>query len=317
VDGRAVRILALTNMYPTAADPQFGAFVAEQVDDLRRAGVDVDILAFDGRAQRSAYVRAVYQLERAVHTGRYDLLHAHYGLTGLVARTQLRVPVVTTFYGSDISFVRWQRRVGWLVARLTTPIFVSRRLAELVGLHRSDVVPTPVDTARFRPIDQSSARKALGLPADATYVVFPSSRRNRVKDAGLFDAAVDALREDVPAVCRLSLEQLSREQVALVFNAADATLLTSLSEGSPVAVKESLACCTPVVAVDVGDVSEVIADLPGCSIASREPRRLAAAVRRGLELGKRPELRERALEYSHPVVTSRLLEIFDRVLAAQ
>ncbi len=49
---RGLRVLVLTNMYPTPAEPDFGCFVKDQVDDLRRLGVDATVLAFDGRSRK-------------------------------------------------------------------------------------------------------------------------------------------------------------------------------------------------------------------------------------------------------------------------
>ena len=69
-------------------------------------------------------------------------------------------------------------------------------------------------------------------------------------------------------VTPVSLEGFSREQVAKVMNAVDVTLMTSDFEGSPVAVKESLACMTPVVSVPVGDLPELLEGLPGCAIVA-------------------------------------------------
>ena len=51
-----IRVLVLTNMYPTATEPHFGCFVKDQVDDLRRLGVDVSVLAFDGRSHKHRYL---------------------------------------------------------------------------------------------------------------------------------------------------------------------------------------------------------------------------------------------------------------------
>ena len=96
-----MRVLAVTNMYPTDDEPGFGAFVFEQVDALRRLGIEVDVLSFDGRRDRTAYLRAVARLREQARGG-YDVVHAHYGLSGAVAMLQRRVPVVTTFHGSDI-----------------------------------------------------------------------------------------------------------------------------------------------------------------------------------------------------------------------
>ena len=77
-------------MYPTTAEPHFGCFVRDQVDDLRGLGADVTVLAFDGRGHRRRYAGAARRLRRALRRGRYDVVHAHYGLSGAVAAMQLR-----------------------------------------------------------------------------------------------------------------------------------------------------------------------------------------------------------------------------------
>src|SRR5207248_6327956 len=54
-----MRVLVVTNMYPTEANPQFGIFVKEQVESLRALGVDIDVLfvnAKEGRWRRKAYL---------------------------------------------------------------------------------------------------------------------------------------------------------------------------------------------------------------------------------------------------------------------
>jgi glycosyltransferase involved in cell wall biosynthesis len=98
-----------------------------------------------------------------------------------------------------------------------------------------------------------------------------------------------------------------------VLNAVDVTLLTSDSEGSPVVVKESLACATPVVSVPVGDVPRVLAGLPACAVAAREPSALAEAVVRALGADRRPELRERAHQYSRGRIAERVASVYEAV----
>src|SRR5262249_23634764 len=119
-----MKVLVVTNMYPTEKEPWAGAFVAEQVEDLRMLGLDVDVLHFDGRRERREYLSAGARLRRIVAEADFRLVHAHYGLTGAVALTQRRVPVATTFHGSDTT-VPWQRLVSFGVARLCAPLCVS------------------------------------------------------------------------------------------------------------------------------------------------------------------------------------------------
>ena len=78
-------------------------------------------------------------------------------------------------------------------------------------------------------------------------------------------------------------------------------------------VKESLACQTPVVSVAVGDVSTVVAGLPGCAIVQRDPEALARAVERALRAGRDPRLREAMHVYGREPIAERVLPVYRRL----
>jgi glycosyltransferase involved in cell wall biosynthesis len=313
-----IRVMVLTNMYPTATEPSFGCFVKDQVDDLRRLGVDVSVLAFDGRCRKHRYLTTASRLRQALRYDRYDLVHAHYGLSGVIASVQLATPVVTTFHGSDTS-VPWQRSVSRLVARRTQPIAVAPVIAANLRVRDAPVIPCAVDLDVFRPLDCAAARHALGWPVVGPCVLFPGDRSDRTKVTNkrldVFDAMIDRLRRSGVGVVPASLDGLSRKQVALAMNAADVVVITSMSEGAPVVVKESLACQTPVVSVAVGDVSTVIAGLPGCAIVRRDPEALARAVGRALRAGRDPRLREAMYGYGREPIAKRVLQVYRRLVS--
>jgi glycosyltransferase involved in cell wall biosynthesis len=309
-------VLCFTNMYPTEADPWAGCFVRDLVEDLRTMGIDVEVLAFDGRNRRRAYVEAGFMLRRALRRGRFDLVHAHYGLTGVVALGQRIVPTVVTFHGSDTGNpnVKWQAWLSWSAARLATPVFVSRDGARRLGCANAAVIPCGVDVDLFRPRPTAQARASLGWSEHGQCVLLPGARANPVKGADLFDAVVRELRDRVPDLTSVSLEGFSREQVVHVMNAVDVTLVTSDFEGSPASIKESLACMTPVVSVPVGDLPELLAGLPGCAVAPRDPGALAEAVVAALERGSDPALRRRAEQFSGRRSAERTVALYENVL---
>ena len=135
-----------------------------------------------------------------------------------------------------------------------------------------------------------------------------------MKGVPLFDAVVREASKRARDLTPVSLEGFSRRQVADVMNSVDVTLMTSDFEGSPVSIKESLACATPVVSVPVGDVPELLAGLPGCEIAPRDPVALADAVLRALEHGGDPGLRRRVEPLSRANVARRTLALYESVL---
>jgi teichuronic acid biosynthesis glycosyltransferase TuaC len=309
-----MRVLCFTNMYPTNAEPWLGSFVRELVEGLRTLGTRVTVLAFDGRRRKRAYAEAVPQLRRALRQEQFDLIHAHYGLTGVLAVSQRRVPVVVTFHGSDTR-IPWQARLSWLAARLSTPVFVSRDGAQRLGCPNATVIPAGVDLELFKPRPTAGARRALGWPVRGRYVLLPGSRANPDKGAWLYDEVIAETRKVAPDVTPVSLEGLSRDEVSDVMNAVDVTLMTSTFEGSPVAIKESLACMTPVVSVPVGDVPQLVAGLPGCAIAPRDPAALAHAVLHALECGGDAALRRAVEPLSSDRIAERTVAVYESLLA--
>lgn len=306
-----MRVLVLTNMFPTTERPSFGIFVAEQVDDLRRAGVVVDVLSFDGTRDRREYLRARRRLVTRLRSGGFDLVHAHYGLTGAIAASQRSVPVVTTFHGGDYTGqVPWHRVVSWAVARLTAPVVVSAEGLRRLRLRTAQVIPAAVDTERFSPLDRREARRSLGWEEDGSYALLLGARGLQNKRADLFDAAVAIARRSVPELRGVALEGFERDDVRLVMNAVDVAVMCSDTEGSPVAVREALACATPVVGVEVGDVEDVLRDLPGCSVVERDPERLAEGIIAALAAGRPNELRDRAEETSRTLIARRLVNLY-------
>jgi teichuronic acid biosynthesis glycosyltransferase TuaC len=312
-----VRILTVTNMYPTPAEPWFGSFVKDHTDALRQLGVSVEVFSFDGRRQRRAYAAAARVVRKLVAHGDFDLVHAHYGLTGAVALGQRRVPTIVTFHGSDTGYIRWQACVSWAVARLATPVFVSMDNARRLGCESAAIIPAGVDIDLFQPRPAAEARAALGWPTQGRYILLPGARANRRKGARLFDPVVQEVRRRVPGVTAVSLEGFTRDQTVDVMNAVDVTLMTSDFEGSPVAIKESLACMTPVVSVPVGDLPELVAGLPGCAVVPRNTVALADAVLAAFACAADPALRRRAEVHSGRRIAERTVELYERVLARE
>jgi teichuronic acid biosynthesis glycosyltransferase TuaC len=314
-DGWPFKVLFVTNLYPTAEEPWRGCWVRDQAEDLAALGVDLQVIHFDGRPDPLNYLRAAREVRRRIDRESFDLIHAHYGLTGAAASLQRRVPTVTTFHGSDCTgAIPWQRYLSWAVARLSFPVFVSAEGQRMLGCPSAPVVPAGVDTELFTPIPRHTARSRLGWAEDQQYVLLPGSRSIVSKRADLFDAVLTEAQKVEPDLSGIELAGFSREQVALVLNAVDVVLMTSDREGSPVTVREALACNTPVVSVDVGDLRDVLAGLPGCGVFPREPQALAQSVLEALATGRNPELRKRAERYSRSVVAERLVALYSSAL---
>jgi glycosyltransferase involved in cell wall biosynthesis len=255
-----MRILTLTNMYPTARAPVYGSFVAEQVEALRRhRDVEVcDVHFVDGREHRLNYARAPFQLRTRLSSAGYDVIHAHYGLSGAIAVTQRRVPVVVTFHSGDLELARWQRAVSRMTARLAQEsICVSRSSAERLALP-STYATCGIDLDAFRPRDRRQAKRELGVSDDKLTLLFPSSPAVPKKQYERFAAVRHELEQRGHEVHEIVLRGFTRDEVPTVMSAADVMTLTSSQEGSPVAIMEAVASGLPIVATPVGDIESML-----------------------------------------------------------
>lgn len=322
-----MRVLVVTNMYPTQDRPAFGIFVKEQVDSLREAGVDVDVLAFDGSDRIRNYLEAGRTLRRTLRENPHNLVHAHYGLTGVVARMQTRCPVVVTFHGSDLlgevgsrKQYTLQGKVKTVISRLVAlcvaqRIVVADMLKSKLWLRSAVTIPMGVDLSLFKPMAPREAREQLGLPHDKQRVLFVAHPNDHTKRFDIAQAAVRLLQEAKLNIELLPLYNVPHHQVPLYMNACDVLLLTSMHEASPCVIKEAMACNLPIVSVNVGDVAERIDGVEGCYLCDRTPQDVAAKLCKVLENGRRIDGREEMQNLSLQGVARKVIAVYEDTLA--
>lgn len=291
---------------------RYAPFISEQVEAVQKLGVECKYYGII-RKGVAGYVRQFPGLVRAIRAFRPDLVHAHYGLCGLLANFQRRVPVVTTYHGSDINDPRVFRLSRLCLRWSRFNIFVSRKTMEMACPERNyALIPCGVNLEDYPIVDRFEARNRFGLDKDKKYVLFAGAFDNFVKNAPLAQAALS----HIPGVELLELKGYSRFQVAFLMQAVDVLLMTSLTEGSPQVIKEAMACGCPIVSVDVGDVRERMGDLDGCFIAERDPEALAAKVSEALAFGGKTEGRNRILAagLTNDIIAERLVAVYRGII---
>ncbi|MCK9508136.1 MAG: glycosyltransferase [Pigmentiphaga sp.] len=246
-------------------------FIAEQIDALRQLDVDIQIFGIKGKGIRG-YLKNRKLLLQRIHTFQPDIIHAHYGLSGLLANLQRKVPVLTTYHGSDINDKRIFRISKLSICLSKHNIFVSQKNINKAKVKKNfSLIPCGVDTSAFYPQDKEPCRQQMQLSKTKRYILFAGAFANQVKNASLALHAVAKLKNTE----LIELNGYTREEVACLMNAVDACLLTSHSEGSPQFIKEALACNCPIVSVDVGDVKELLEGIKHCYIAEYDTRDIA------------------------------------------
>lgn len=281
----------ITNEWPTPEAPHRVPFIKRQADALIKAGIDLEVFSFEGRKNPARYLEAWRQVRRKLRATPYDLVHAQFGQSAVLALPK-RLPLVVTFRGSDLEgYIGSNNRRSILshILRLTSKlmarsadevILVSERLAQHIHARPYHVVPSGLDLDLFKPHDQRAAREALNLPLDKKLVLFAANPENPIKRFDLANAAVGMLKPRMN-VELIATKNVPYPQMPLYMNACDVLILTSTHEGSPNVVKEALACNLPVVALDVGDIAQRLTSLEGCVVCADERIETIAA---GLEV---------------------------------
>ena len=291
---------------------RFAPFILEQAASLASQGCSIEFWGIEGKGL-CGYAKALPSLKRKIKQWHPDIIHAHYGLSGLLANMQRRVPVVTTYHGSDINVKRVLpfSKLCMILSRFN--IFVSQKTLDIAGpKSRFCLLPCGVDMTELQMTDKSEARASLGFEQDRRYVLFAGAFDNAVKNSPLAKEAVSLL----PGVELLELKGYSRDQVTLLMCAADALLLTSFSEGSPQVVKEAMACGCPIVSVDVGDVAETVGGLPYSYITTRDSRDIAKHIRLAFGSHAKTPGRDRiiALGMDNVSIAKQLISIYSSIV---
>ena len=255
-----MRALIVTNMYPTAARPALGSFVRDQVEALRRIdGIDVEVFSFSPGGG-GAYARAATDLIRRHRHDRFDVVHAHFGLTAWPAFAARGKARAVTLHGTDLAHPRSRKITLAALPFLDLVAAVSEPLADQIprwasgaGAPCCQSASTSVAFARSlaprRERRSGSTRTAPTCCSRPTRAGWRSDTTVRGRS-----------RATIPL---LTLGEVEAAQVPLYVNAANAVLVPSAREGFGLAVLEALACDVPVLATPVGIHPAALAGIAG------------------------------------------------------
>ena len=189
----------------------FAPFIEEQIAALLQAGVQIIRYGVTGHGI-AGYLRELPALRRLIRAERPDIVHAHYGLSGLLANLQRLVPVVTTYHGSDINKPNILR-LSKIAMRLSAfNIFVSKRNIAIAIRRKGEEamrlsgkyallpcgvnIPKPWSELKDQWVEQLTLNQWVQsvLSKDVKNVLFAGAFDNAVKDPELAFAAVALLQ---------------------------------------------------------------------------------------------------------------------------
>jgi len=316
------------------------AFIHDQVCALEAVDptIEIDFYFIKGKGF-NGYMRNFKKLSHTLKEKKYDIVHAHFALSGLLAGLQRRVPVITTFHGSDINNPKLRLLSAFAMLMSKKVIYVSHALnqkALFKNSNKDHVVPCGLDLSIFKPYshleiqplpnraapsrdlrlqpfpNRATPSRDLRLQPSTKHILFSSSFTNPVKNYPLLQAALKLM--DASHIVVHELKNMSRVEVAAMMNRVDLCVMTSFSEGSPQFIKEAMACNCPIVSTNVGDVKEVIGNTPGCYVVDFDAAELASAIQLALVFGKRTEGRDKVLKFDNQLIAKQIIEIYKTML---
>ena len=306
----------------------FSPFVEEQVDSLNTIGAEV--VRYPHRAHGILnYIKEIWHIRQAVRYERPNVIHAHFGLTGLAATLAaigLRIPVVITYHGCDINDAKIRPFSQFAMRLADWNIFVScQQMINAFGDENKAkknskwcILPCGVNIDTF---DHSNVNEEWFNQnfLAKKYVLFAGSFDSVVKNSILAKQAVEVYNSNYPdaPLELLELRGYTRDEVVALMYKCNTLLLTSIREGSPQVVKEAMACGCPIVSVDVGDVKERLTGLDGCYVAtSRTPEELAQLLEKSISFG-RTKGREQLLDagLDNVQIAEKLLSIYTKLIS--
>lgn len=323
---KPIRVLMVTGVYPTERFPHLGTFIKSQVDSLVAAGVDVEVIHPKPGPVLLRYAIATVQVFLKTITGRFDVVHGHYGQWALIARMQWTTPVVASFLGSDVLGVVTSRGGGskkgalitrisrWLCHRVDAVIVKSEEMKRSITGDHIYVIPNGVDFELFHPIPLAEARAALGWEQDHHCILFGNNPERPVKNFPLAQAAVECLWACGISAKLVVASGLPQSELVQYINASNALLLTSISEGSPNIVKEAMACNVPVISTDVGDVKEIIGHTRGCRVCSQDLNSLAQALAETLHRWEPTTGRKDIAHLERSVIARQVVAVYEQAM---
>ena len=312
-----MKILLVHSGNAVGGDSLRYTFVQEQGRSLEQLGCEVEYFAVVGKGIRG-YLRNVKPLRKKIQEWKPDVVHAHFGLCGMVAvlAARKRVPVVITCHNGETLSKSANIISSLAIRRADYTICVAQHIYDKLYLKPKHymIQPCGIDMKDLPLVDKATAMKEMNLPKDKINILFGGSFSNARKNAPLAQAAISLLkRNDINLI---EMKGFNRQQVAMLLNGCDMLLLPTKSEGSPQVLKEAMACNCPIVATDVADIAYLLQGVTNSYVTSFDPADVAEKIMRVIECGERTNGRERIAELrlDNPQVAETILNIYKQIV---
>jgi glycosyltransferase involved in cell wall biosynthesis len=339
-----MRIQLVTQMWPSAENPDLGSFLVPLADEFERRGHEVDVTAISRRGgAQTKYARLLAAAIADARRTRPDVVFAHFlfpaGAAGAAASFAGRCPLVVMAHGTDVANLTEIRGVRAatvpVIRRAAAVISNSRWLAGRLAASvpsaaaKTAIADCGIDLDAFAPADAGAARRELGWDGDGPAYLCVGSLIERKNVIALADAFGQlgrgrlAFVGDGPLRPRLEgrpgvrvVGRIPQTEVPQWVAACDVLCQPSLIEPFGQAALEGMAMERSVVATTNGGPPEFVPPEAGVLVDPGDPAALLAALERTAAMpSPNPAAREAASRHDVKVEAAKMLEVLERAAA--
>jgi len=264
-----MKVLFITNMYPVPDYIYFGIHVKEQIEEIEKvSGIQKEVFFINGRAGKLNYWKSIASIKQLVKTGKFDLIHVHYGLSALFLLFYTpTIPVIMTLHSGElfkkkgyVNHIIQKNITLAVIEKVAKVIVLNDDMIALLQKHKNKLVKLPCGT------DIETFKEISGIQKSGKMIIgFPGNKGRKEKNYPLFEAIIERLRAE-HEIEVIEFHNMTREEVIISLNKIDLLLMTSTIEGSPQIIKEAMACNKPIVSTAVGDVRDLLDHVKNCYV---------------------------------------------------
>ncbi len=252
---------------------QPSVLIVNQAKSLIEEGVEIDYFLIQGKGF-GGYLKNYYPLRKKIASGKYNVIHAHYSLSGILMSLSslflTKPKKVVSLMGSDSqvngikgSFIRFFIRFVWDVT-----IVKSLQMSKDLRTESPVIIPNGVNLNLF----------AEEIIPELKTILFAADPNRPSKNVQLAYEAIEIVKKWDENVQFKVIHGVSHEQTIREIKKTSCVLLTSLWEGSPNIIKEAMACERPIVSTNVGDVGWLLEGVVGSYVTNWDKETIASSI---------------------------------------
>tara|TARA_Y100001954_G_C15797751_1_gene598530 strand:+ start:150 stop:1076 length:927 start_codon:yes stop_codon:yes gene_type:complete len=289
------------------------SIIINQANSLEKENLKIAYFPIIGKGF-FGYLKNIPILRSHLKKNKYDIIHAHYSMSGFLSSLSGASPTIVSLMGSDVKsdfFFKFFIKIFYYFFWKRI-IVKSADMKYSLGINDALIVPNGVDLKRFKPIEKIDALKYLGWDPAKKHILFGADPKKFVKNFKLAREAFNLLT--IKNIELHNLSNIPNEIMPYYLNSSDVLLLTSLWEGSPNIIKEAMACNTPIVSTDVGDVKQIISKTNGCFITTFSANDVSDKITKAINYNNKTNGRQNIKHLDSSIVSKMIINEYEKLL---